>query len=64
MIQLRWQSCIIDGEAVACDDNGTRSLDGSLGLISTATRLANVRPAPSFEASGRFLETADPFAAT
>jgi bifunctional non-homologous end joining protein LigD len=25
--RLRWRSCIIDGEAVACDDNGVASFD-------------------------------------
>jgi hypothetical protein len=38
MIRLRWQSCIIDGEAVACDDT-----DPQIGLSPRVPKHALVR---------------------
>jgi ATP dependent DNA ligase domain len=39
LARLRSRSCIIDGEAVACDDNGIASFDpGDLGLHTRPTK--------------------------
>jgi ATP-dependent DNA ligase len=41
LARLRSRSCIIDGEAVACDDNGIASFDRSVttGLTSASSSM-------------------------
>jgi ATP-dependent DNA ligase len=41
LARLRSRSCIIDGEAVACDDNGIASFDRKGCMRQTSTRRAS-----------------------
>jgi hypothetical protein len=61
LARLRWRSCIIDGEAVACDNNGVTSFnrvryrryDESIFLYAFERCGITVAPRPGGQPSGR-----------